>query len=58
VTIDEAYVHEAARAVGLRLDPARVPAVLANLQRIAALAQPVLEAQLGPEDEPGPEWTP
>lgn len=56
--IDEAYVSEAARLAGLALDPARRRAVLGNLQRIAELAQPVLETELGPEDELGPEWKP
>jgi len=56
--IDEKYVLEAARQAGLEIDPARLPAVLGNLQRIALLAQPVLEVELAPEDELGPEWKP
>jgi Asp-tRNA(Asn)/Glu-tRNA(Gln) amidotransferase C subunit len=56
--IDDDYVKEAARLAGLELDPARRHAVLGNLQRIEQLAQPVLEVELGPEDELGPEWKP
>jgi len=56
--IDEKYVIEAARQAGLELDPERLRAVLGNLQRIAQLAQPVLEVELGPGDELGPEWKP
>jgi Asp-tRNA(Asn)/Glu-tRNA(Gln) amidotransferase C subunit len=56
--IDDDYVKEAARLAGLELDPARRRAVLGNLQRIERLAQPVLEVELGPEDELGPEWKP
>jgi len=56
--VDEKYVIEAARQAGLELDPERLRAVLGNLQRIAQLAQPVLEVELKPEDELGPEWKP
>lgn len=56
--IDDDYVKEAARLAGLELDPARRRGVLGNLQRIEQLAQPVLEVELGPEDELGPEWKP
>lgn len=58
MSVEERYVLEAARLVGLGLDPARVPAVLANLQRIAQVAQLVNEVELAPEDELGPVWTP
>ena len=56
--VDEKYVIEAARQAGLELDAERLRAVLGNLQRIAQLAQPVLEIELEPEDELGPEWKP
>jgi Asp-tRNA(Asn)/Glu-tRNA(Gln) amidotransferase C subunit len=56
--VDEKYVIEAARQAGLELDPERLRAVLGNLQRIAQLARPVLEIELGPEDELGPQWKP
>jgi len=56
--IDEKYVIAAARQAGLELDPQRLRAVLGNLQRIAQLAQPVLEVELGSGDELGPEWKP
>jgi len=56
--IDEKYVIEAARQAGLELGPERLRAVLGNLQRIAQLAQVVLEVELKPEDELGPEWKP
>ena len=56
--VDEKYVREAARLVGLGLDPARVPAVLANLRRITQVAELVNQVELAPEDELGPEWKP
>jgi gamma-glutamyl phosphate reductase len=56
--VDEKYVIEAARQAGLELGPERLRAVLGNLQRIAQLAQPVLEIELGAEDELGPQWKP
>jgi hypothetical protein len=56
--LDEATVEQAARQLGLEPDPARRRAVLGNLQRIAELARPVLELELGPQDEAGPPWTP
>jgi len=56
--IDDDYVKAAARLAGLELDPARRRGVLGNLQRIEQLAQPVLEVELGHEDELGPEWKP
>ncbi len=58
MSVDEQYVLEAARLVGLGLDPARVPAVLANLRRIAQVAAQVNAVALAPEDELGPEWRP
>ena len=58
MSVDENHVREAARLVGLGLDPARVPAVLANLRRIAEMAVLVNAVELGPEDELGPEWKP
>lgn len=58
MSVDEGYLREAARLVGLGLDPARVPAVLANLQRIAQVAALVNAVQLAPEDELGPVWKP
>ncbi len=56
--MDEKYVVEAARRLELELDAKRRRAVLANLQRIAELARPVLEVELGPQDEAGAPWTP
>jgi 1-carboxybiuret hydrolase subunit AtzG-like len=56
--MDEQYVIEAARRLGLELDPVRRRAVLGNLQRIEQLARPVLELELAPEEEAGPPWTP
>jgi Asp-tRNA(Asn)/Glu-tRNA(Gln) amidotransferase C subunit len=56
--VDEKYVIEAARQAGLELDPERLRAVLGNLQRIAQLARPVLEIELGREDELGSQWKP
>jgi len=56
--MDEEYVIETARRVDLKLEPERRRAVLANLRRIAELARPVLELELGPQDDAGAPWTP
>lgn len=58
MSVDRKYVQDAARLVGLGLDPARVPAVLANLRRLAQVAQLVNQVELAPQDELGPEWKP
>jgi gamma-glutamyl phosphate reductase len=58
VSLGEKEVLAAAQLAALGIDPARLPAVLANLQRIAQLAQPVNDVELGPEDELGPAWRP
>jgi hypothetical protein len=56
--IDEDFVRRAAQLQGLGLSEAHVPGVLANLQLIARLSQPVLAVELEPADEPAPVWTP
>jgi len=56
--IDEEFVRRAAQLQGLGLSAAHVPGVLANLQLIARLSQPVLAVVLDPADEPAPVWTP
>ena len=56
--IDEGYVAAVARALGLELAPGEAAGVLENLQRIEALAQPVLAAGLGPEEGAAPVWLP
>ena len=58
VMVDEPYVAAAARALGLDIGPEGLPGVLENLLRIEALAQPVIGAALGPEDEAAPVWLP
>ena len=56
--IDEAYVIAAARAVGLAITAEQLPGVVANLQRIAAMAETLDAPALGPEDEAAPVWMP
>jgi len=56
--IDEAYVTAAAHAVELAIGPEELPGVVANLQRIEALALPVIAAAIEPDDELAPVWTP
>jgi hypothetical protein len=51
-------VLEAARLSGLVVPPERVPAVLANLERLAQVAAVLEAAALAPEDELAPEWKP
>ena len=46
------------KAVDLQIEEKRIPAVLANLQRIEQVAQVVNAVELGPDDELGPEWRP
>ncbi len=58
MSLGEKEVLAVAQLAALGIDPARLPAVLANLQRIAQLAQPVNDVELGPEDELGPAWRP
>ena len=56
--IDEAYVIAAAKAVDLPIAPEHLPGVVANLQRIAAIYEPLDALALGPEDEAAPVWMP
>lgn len=51
-------ILEAARLAGLEVPPERVPAVLANLERIEQVAAALESVALAPEDEIGPEWSP
>jgi hypothetical protein len=51
-------VLEAARLSGLVVPPERIPAVLANLERLAQVAAALEAVALAPEDEIGPEWKP
>jgi len=51
-------VQEAAKLSGLAVPPERVPAVLANLERLAQVAAVLEAVPLAPEDEIGPEWRP
>ena len=46
------------KAVNLKIEEKRIPAVLANLQRMEQVAQVIDAVELGPEDELGPEWRP
>ena len=54
----EAFVAAAAPALGLDLDAAHRPGVVANMARIAGLAQLVVEFPLAEADEPAPVFTP
>jgi hypothetical protein len=56
--IDEAYVIAAAKALDLPIAPEHLPGVVANLQRIAAIYEPLDALALGPEDEAAPVWIP
>ena len=56
--IETAFVLEAARLAGLRLDEAALPGVVANLERIAGFARVLEQVPLGAEDEAAPVWRP
>ena len=56
--IDETYVVAAAKALALPIAPEHLPGVVANLQLIAAIAEPLNAALLDPGDEAAPVWTP
>jgi len=53
-----AYVDAAAAALGLPLDPAHRPGVIANIERIAGLARLVMELPLDEASEPAPVFKP
>ena len=46
------------KAVNLRIEEKRIPAVLANLQRNEQVAALVNAVELGPDDELAFEWKP
>jgi hypothetical protein len=46
------YVSTTAAAIGLPLDAARISQVAAQLQRTFAVAVPLMQYPLAPEDEP------
>ena len=54
----KAYVEATAQLVGLSLDPAHLPGVIVNLERIAQMAGLVMEFPLPEETEPAPVYTP
>ena len=56
--IDETYVLAAAKALDLPIGPGHLPGVVANLQRIEAIAEPLNAIPLDPEDEAAPVWMP
>ena len=56
--IDEACVLAAAQALDLPIAPEHLPGVVANLQRMAAIAAPLNATRLAPEDEAAPVWMP
>jgi hypothetical protein len=53
-----AYADGMARTLGLFLDAAHRPGVVANLERTAAIAAPLLAASLPDDAEPAPVFTP
>lgn len=56
--IDEAYVREALKLSELEVEKASLPAVLANLERIAGFAGMLEAIPLNVDDEPAPVWRP
>ena len=53
-----AYVEAAAQLVGLSLDPAYLPGVILNVERIAQMAGLVMDFPLPDDTEPAPIFTP
>jgi hypothetical protein len=53
-----AYVEEAAALLGLHIDPAYKPGVVANLEGAARLAAAFLEFPLADDDEAAPVFRP
>ena len=56
--IDETYVIAAAKVLELPISAERLPGVVANLQRIEAIAEALDAVALAPEDEAAPVWMP
>jgi len=56
--IDAATVAALAQLMDLELSAARLAQVVLQLQRIQAVAAPVLDAPLEPQDEQAPVWRP
>lgn len=56
--IDAAIVLALAKGQGLDTPAERAPAVAAELARIATIAAPLMQVELGPDDVPGPVWRP
>ena len=54
----EAYLAAALAAMGLAIDPAWQPSVLANLQRNAEVARLFLDFPLDDGEEPAPVFVP
>lgn len=54
----KAYVDAAAMLVGLSLDPAHLPGVILNLERIAEMAGLVMDFALPDDTEPAPTFVP
>jgi len=52
------YVDAASAAIGLQLDPAHRPGVIANMERINSFAQQVMEFPLDEATEPLPQYRP
>ena len=54
----KAYVEAATQLVGLSIDPAHLPGVILNLERIAQMAALVMEFPLPEQTEPAPVYEP
>ena len=52
------YIVAAAAALELPIAPEHMPGVMANFERLAAIAAHVNAFDLAPEDEPAPVWRP
>ncbi|MBL8381158.1 MAG: DUF4089 domain-containing protein [Burkholderiales bacterium] len=52
----ERYVDASAAALGLVIPAEMRPGVIANFERLDAVARAVNEFALAPDDEPGPVW--
>jgi len=56
--LDNASVAAMLELAGIEVPESRLPGVVAQLERVRTVIEPVLAAKLEPEDEQAPVWRP